>query len=559
MSLVAPSLFRLRLDAASNRIFSPLLREKILRMRPHNPLWLRSWEHATKRLLPLGGASEGNKIQYFNSGTEGIVAQWDAIDNAQKNINIEIYTLAPDTVGMETIAKLAAASRRGVNVTALLDEGGSLGTSVWHEHKLDPLYAAGTRVVWYNRMHRNKWYKVASNLVTSWSKSHKLFTSMMYRNHRKSLVVDDKTAFVGSANFGNDYANASIGGNGLFRDTLCRLEGPAVADIRGLFAQTLSDARATFLFPHSDGSRFAEDSLPHPPAVVASRRPLFRYFRQVIPERWRGRHAQLAAMFGHGHGEAAGNSELVVPEESPHGVIVPDTSLSAVDHASLGHSPHHIMASDSEHVLDCHEFAPAEEADGSFVQILTSGRGKRSISRALEATINSAKYSIFITNPYFFPRRKIRHALARATDRGVDVRVITCGKSDLFGARWAARRPHEWLMKRGVSVFELQDQVLHAKTIIIDGVYSSIGSYNFDDWSDWRNLETNVSSLCPDHAQTLHNHFESDLNNSKELTLKELESRGVFSRSLHNFAFYASRFPNWVENWDTLNEHLDVD
>eukprot|EP01083_Nonionella_stella_P114985 340454_1 len=96
-----------------------------------------------------------------------------------------------------------------------------------------------------------------------------------------------QTAFVGSENFDNDYVNASIGGNELVRDTLCRLEGPTVANNRGLLVQTLSDARTTLISPHLDGGRLTEDSLSEPPAVVASMRPVFCFISTGGAHKWR--------------------------------------------------------------------------------------------------------------------------------------------------------------------------------------------------------------------------------------------------------------------------------
>ena len=138
------------------------------------------------------------------------------------------------------------------------------------------------------------------------------------------------------------------------------------------------------------------------------------------------------------------------------------------------------------------------------------------------------------------------------------MRVLTTGESDIPGSKWGAQPVLHSLVKNGVQVFEYERGVLHAKTVIVDGVYSSLGTYNFDDWSDFRNLEMNVSAYGRDYAAKLTEHFDEDLGVSRQLTLKDFESRSVVQRSLQNVALYVNKMPNFLES-DRWREHLKTD
>ena len=131
------------------------------------------------------------------------------------------------------------------------------------------------------------------------------------------------------------------------------------------------------------------------------------------------------------------------------------------------------------------------------VQVLqSSGRGgKREIQRELRAAMASAERTADFATPYFVPTRKLADAMIAASRRGVRVRLLTAGRSDVPVVAFAARHVYARLLRRGVRIFELHTGVLHAKTSIIDGVYAMVGSANLDQWSHKRNLELNVGLL----------------------------------------------------------------
>jgi cardiolipin synthase len=121
---------------------------------------------------------------------------------------------------------------------------------------------------------------------------------------------------------------------------------------------------------------------------------------------------------------------------------------------------------------------------------------------------------VLIQNAYFLPDRGLRRALTKAAARGVDVRVMVPGRSDVKLAQWAAQYVVRRLARRGVRIFLWRGVMMHAKTATVDGVWSTIGSYNFDAQSRFNNLEVTVEILDAATAHTLAANFERDMANA---------------------------------------------
>jgi len=152
-------------------------------------------------------------------------------------------------------------------------------------------------------------------------------------------------------------------------------------------------------------------------------------------------------------------------------------------------------------------------------------------------SINSAKTSILITNPYFIPDKVMTNSLLRAAERGVRVVVLVPGKSDSHFTYTASRSHYGKLLLGGVKVFEYQASLMHAKTIVADGVWATIGSTNFDNRSFALNQEINVTVYDKGIAQKLEQIFSDDLKYSKEITYEAWQSRGIFERLFDLFSF----------------------
>jgi len=129
------------------------------------------------------------------------------------------------------------------------------------------------------------------------------------------------------------------------------------------------------------------------------------------------------------------------------------------------------------------------------------------------------------------PDDDFRELLVRAAKRGVDVRVLTAGdKSDVKTTLYAGRARYPELLKGGVRVYEYQPTMMHAKTFVVDGVWSTVGSLNFDNRSLVFNNESNIVALNEQVGASLDSLFMSDLGYSKEIKLAEFEQRSVMEK-----------------------------
>jgi cardiolipin synthase len=159
------------------------------------------------------------------------------------------------------------------------------------------------------------------------------------------------------------------------------------------------------------------------------------------------------------------------------------------------------------------------------------------------SAINFAETFIHLTNSYFVPDRQTLKALTDAARRGVDVKVVLPGSSDEKLVLHAARSHYTRLLKSGVKLFELRGTVLHAKTAVIDGIWSTVGSTNMDLWSFLRNDEVNAVILSRDFAKEMEAMFERDLSESNPILLDLWKQRPVTSRFME---WFARLFSHWL-------------
>ncbi|HYT53232.1 MAG TPA: cardiolipin synthase [Verrucomicrobiae bacterium] len=152
-------------------------------------------------------------------------------------------------------------------------------------------------------------------------------------------------------------------------------------------------------------------------------------------------------------------------------------------------------------------------------------------------SINSAKKSILITNPYFIPDDVMTEALVKAATRGVRVVVLLPGEIDSQLTYSTSRSHYGPLLLGGVQVFEYKASLMHAKTVVIDGVWATIGSTNFDSRSFALNQEINLTVYDSGIAHRLEEIFQEDLKYSQQITYEQWRSRSIFERFVEFFAF----------------------
>lgn len=374
-------------------------------------------------LLRLGGASTGNQTQMFCDGDCMFEAMWTIIGAARRRVLLEMYIFEPDRVGLRTLELLTDAAKRGCEVRVLLDAVGSSGIADAH---VQTLRDSGGIVEFFNPLR-----PLARR------------RSLLQRDHRKIVVVDDEVGYCGGMNVSEDYAGTKYG-NGRFRDCQIMVRGPAVRDLTLVFASS-----------------------------------------------WR---LQTRAT-----------------------IRVPQAELSAEGQSLPG--------------------------EGKFVQVLASSgaTGRRSIQKAMRLTIGRAARHCRITNPYFIPPPRLMRAMAAAAKRGVDVQVITAGLNDVPIARCAARHIYGWFLRRRVRIFEMFERTLHAKTVEVDGVYGTVGTFNFDRWSYARNLEVNVAALDGEVARELQGLWEADMQYAQEVTLRDWERRNWWQRFIDWAAYQLAK------------------
>lgn len=157
---------------------------------------------------------------------------------------------------------------------------------------------------------------------------------------------------------------------------------------------------------------------------------------------------------------------------------------------------------------------------GSDVLVLDSRplRGHDETASALAATIGAARESAWITNAYFAPRPFTVDLLAEAAQRGVDVRLLLPGPTDVPVVRHAGHGYFEALLAAGIRIFEYQPRVLHAKTLVVDRHVAMVGSTNIDFRSFHFNAECNALVLDDAVGTTLALQFERDLVDAQEIT-----------------------------------------
>jgi cardiolipin synthase A/B len=356
--------------------------------------------------------SEGNRVRLLNDGAEAFPRMLEAIAGARHSVLVEMYTFASDTTGKKFAAALIERAKAGVTVRMLYDGIGSRETST---SIFQSIRAAGAVVTPFRPF---GWF------------------SLRRRDHRKIVIVDGATAFLGGMNLTDEYAPASEGGQG-WHDVQVEIEGPEVRDLVTLFEQVWIQEEDDPIFPK-------------------------------------------------GRPEAASSR--------PGGVLV----------AAIG----------SDQRPD-----------------------RKAIGASYLHALRNAAHRVWITNAYFVPSLKFHRAIRRAAARGVDVRILAPVKTDVMPVYYASRALFDGLLRHGIRIFEYQGPVLHAKTCVIDGVWSSIGSYNLDHLSILRNLEVTAIILDRAFGGCMEALFEKDCKDSIEVNLSEWRRRSPRRMLLEWFWF----------------------
>jgi cardiolipin synthase len=191
----------------------------------------------------------------------------------------------------------------------------------------------------------------------------------------------------------------------------------------------------------------------------------------------------------------------------------------------------------SGEILTGEDYFPKGEPLGKSVALVahsspTTGLSTR--ARMLFQTLLAcARKSIFVTTPYFVPDKSIRGEVIRAIEeRGVKVRILVPGQqSDQHLTRRSSRRLYGDLLRAGAEIFEYAPSMMHAKTLVIDELWSVVGSTNFDNRSFGLNDEVSMAVRDPLLAGRLLEDFARDVRNSRPISYLEWRRRSLLERA----------------------------
>lgn len=350
----------------------------------------------------------GNKIEVFTSGGKKLDALFAELRRATNFIHIQYYIFEPDNLGHEIREILIERAKAGVKVRVLYDDVGSWGLK---EPFLAPMRAVGIEA--------HPFQKVSFP---------KLANRINYRNHRKVVVIDGVTAFMGGMNIADRYRDGLEWG--CWRDTHMQLWGPAVQALQSSFSVDWSYA----------GYGLLSDPIYYPPQL-----PL---------------------------------------------------------------------------------------VDGATMQVVTGGPLGEwgAMMMPIVKAITSAQKSIYIQTPYFVPDENLQKSLQIAALARIDVRIMIPERSDSAMLRLATRSYIRQMLRAGVKVYFYQKGFLHAKTMVIDDDFTSIGSANMDSRSLDINFEISAFVYNSTLAAQQKEVFLADMNHCKQLELKEWKKRPFLSK-----------------------------
>ncbi|MGE5447325.1 MAG: cardiolipin synthase [Bacteroidales bacterium] len=387
---------------------------------PNNQFQISERLYTKKRLINLllsnsnAILTSNNEVSILHNGEQTFPEIFKAIEQAKHHIHLEYYIVEDDIIGNYLRELLILKAHEGVEVRFIYDDVGS-----WELKRkfIRSMRDAGIKIDCFMR--------VRFPMLTS---------KVNYRNHRKILVVDGETAFVGGLNFADRYREG-IPGIGHWRDTHLKVTGGGATALQIIF---MADW----------------------------------YF---------------------------------VSKEIFKGVKY---------------------------------FKPFEPGKGKLVQMAASGPDSdwESIGQAYFSAIASASESVFISTPYLMPTADIMTALKTSALGGIDVRIIVPGLSDAIFPKWGTNSYVGELLEAGVKIYFYKAGFIHSKVIIVDGIFSSVGTANLDFRSLETNFEVNAMIYDEEIAATLTRQFLEDQGKSQEVSLNKWVKRPRINKVKESFA-----------------------
>lgn len=186
-------------------------------------------------------------------------------------------------------------------------------------------------------------------------------------------------------------------------------------------------------------------------------------------------------------------------------------------------------------------YFPPLQPVGTVRAQMTASSPQGGVSRLellFKLAIATAQKELLVQNPYFIPDGEVVGLLEKAVRRGVNVRIMLPGAvTDSSVVRHAGHRRYEELLRHGVKIYEYRPTLNHQKVLIVDRLWSHVGSANFDDRSLDINDEASVGLIDPDVAEQLRAAFSDDLKKCTEVTLAEWQERSAWHRLIDRVSY----------------------
>jgi cardiolipin synthase len=182
-------------------------------------------------------------------------------------------------------------------------------------------------------------------------------------------------------------------------------------------------------------------------------------------------------------------------------------------------------------------FPPLKAVGGEIVRAVGSVAEEAAspIYTTFISAVHSAEHHVYVTVAYFVPDPQSIAVLREAAQRGVDVKLILPSHTDAWVVFHAGRAHYDELLRAGVQIYERRGALLHSKSVLVDGVWSTVGSSNWDPRSFLHNNELNAVVLGREFAQQMRAMFEKDLKNSEKIDLEQWRSRSLLDRIKETF------------------------
>lgn len=338
-----------------------------------------------------------NRVLLLPHGGDFFPALFRALAEATTSICAEFYIIKPDDTGRAFAQALSDAAGRGVDVSLIYDAIGCFDTPSSYFHQLQ---TNGVRCLPFNK--------------PAFSKLHWLDI----RDHRKMVIIDGTTAFLGGLNVGDEYSGYGDSYE-RWRDVGIRMDGPAATELQRLFWQTWEQERG--------------------PKV----------------------HRSINLPTG-----PAGDADVIIVNGSPH-------------------------------------------------------HNRPLIRNSFRLVMAGAVHTIRIITPYFLPGPRVVRSLLRAIKRGARVQLILPSISDVPIIQMLSRAYLKPLLEAGAEIFARQGTILHAKVMLIDNRWATLGSANLDYRSFHRNFEINVIIDSPAFGVQMETLFNEELGQSKRITVED--------------------------------------